>query len=47
MLESLGCHEIQGYLLGKPMPAEAIEELLMKKTPIVAHPKTNGKAENL
>ena len=27
-LKKIGCEYIQGYLLGKPMPGEKIEELL-------------------
>lgn len=30
ILSSLGCEEVQGYLLGKPMPASEFEELLLK-----------------
>lgn len=29
-MEKIGCDVIQGYLLGKPMPAEEIEQLLIK-----------------
>lgn len=28
MLQSLGCDQFQGFLLGRPMPAEAFESLL-------------------
>jgi EAL domain-containing protein (putative c-di-GMP-specific phosphodiesterase class I) len=28
MLRDLGCDEVQGYLLGKPMPADAFTERL-------------------
>ncbi len=28
-LKNIGCDVIQGYLLGHPMPAEGIEELLI------------------
>jgi EAL domain-containing protein (putative c-di-GMP-specific phosphodiesterase class I) len=30
-LEEIGCECIQGYLLGKPMPKEDIEQLLLSK----------------
>lgn len=30
ILSSLGCEEVQGYLLGKPMPASEFEEMLLK-----------------
>lgn len=29
-LKQQGCHEIQGYLCGRPAPAEAVEELLQR-----------------
>lgn len=28
ILESLGCHQAQGYLLGRPMPATQFEAFL-------------------
>ncbi len=28
MLEGIGCHEIQGYLIGRPMTADLIEDML-------------------
>ena len=28
MVQKLGCHRAQGYLLGRPMPADEIDELL-------------------
>jgi diguanylate cyclase (GGDEF)-like protein/PAS domain S-box-containing protein len=30
-LERLGCHEVQGYLLGRPLPAEAFAALLISQ----------------
>jgi EAL domain-containing protein (putative c-di-GMP-specific phosphodiesterase class I) len=31
MLQHRGCTEVQGYLLGRPMAAEVVEEFLMEK----------------
>jgi EAL domain-containing protein (putative c-di-GMP-specific phosphodiesterase class I) len=31
ILRGLGCNEVQGYLIARPMPAEAIEALLVKR----------------
>jgi diguanylate cyclase (GGDEF)-like protein len=31
LLKKLGCRQVQGYLLGKPMPAEAFEKKFLKK----------------
>jgi diguanylate cyclase (GGDEF)-like protein len=33
LLRQLGCTELQGYLLGRPLPAAAVEELLRDKSP--------------
>ena len=32
VLRTLGCHLLQGYLLGRPMPASAVDELLATTT---------------
>lgn len=31
MLRNLGCDEIQGFLISKPMPAESLQELLVRR----------------
>lgn len=31
ILESLGCNEIQGYLMGRPVPVEIFEKMFLKK----------------
>ena len=33
LLRQLGCTELQGYLLGRPIPASEVEELLRDKVP--------------
>jgi EAL domain-containing protein (putative c-di-GMP-specific phosphodiesterase class I) len=30
-LERVGCHEVQGYLFSRPVPASAIARLLTKR----------------
>ena len=35
-LRSLGCHEMQGYLFGKPVPVESFEQKYMSFPPVVS-----------
>jgi len=32
MLRELGCDQIQGYLVGRPMPAEQMDTILRART---------------
>jgi EAL domain-containing protein (putative c-di-GMP-specific phosphodiesterase class I) len=32
-LRLLGCHEMQGYLFGKPVPVESFEQKYMRASP--------------
>ena len=44
-LSTLGCHDLQGFLLGRPMPAEALEERLRSsgaRAEAVARPQPLG-----
>jgi diguanylate cyclase (GGDEF)-like protein len=37
LLRELGCDQIQGYLVGRPMPAEQIDTLLCTRSPKIAN----------
>src|SRR5260221_10138000 len=37
LLRELGCDQIQGYLVGRPMPAEQIDALLRARVPKIAN----------
>jgi EAL domain-containing protein (putative c-di-GMP-specific phosphodiesterase class I) len=41
-LKQHGCHEVQGYYLGRPMPAEEFERLLAGTGPSVSPKALNG-----
>ena len=34
LLQTSGCHEIQGYLFGKPLPAESYAHVMRPRTPL-------------
>jgi diguanylate cyclase (GGDEF)-like protein len=34
-LRALGCHRVQGYLLGRPQPADALNSVLARQTPVL------------
>jgi predicted signal transduction protein with EAL and GGDEF domain len=38
MLRLIGCHEMQGYLFGKPLPAESYEHVMKPVTPTIDPP---------
>jgi EAL domain-containing protein (putative c-di-GMP-specific phosphodiesterase class I) len=35
-LQAVGCHELQGFLFSRPVPAEAIDTLLALESPFAA-----------
>lgn len=38
-LRELGCDGVQGYLLGRPMPAEAVTSLLTQEVSVAHQPR--------
>ncbi len=41
LLRDRGCTEVQGYLLGRPMPRDKIQDFINSKCPVLAVPDTD------